>query len=40
MGFWGGLVIGLFIGGVIGVIIMALCAVARYTDDMEERNNE
>lgn len=40
MGFWSGLVIGLFIGGMIGVVIMALCAAARYGDDLEEKNIE
>lgn len=40
MGFWSGLVIGLFIGGIIGIIVMALCAAARHGDDLEERNYE
>lgn len=40
MGFWSGLVIGLFIGGMIGVVIMALCAAARFGDDLEEKNIE
>ena len=36
MGFWSGLVIGLFIGGIVGIIMMALCAAARYGDDLED----
>lgn len=40
MGFCSGLVIGLFIGGMIGVVIMALCAAARNNDDLEDKNFE
>lgn len=40
MGFWSGLVLGLFVGGVIGVLAMALCVAARYGDDLEGDKNE
>lgn len=33
MGFWSGLFIGMFLGGLIGVFVMALCVAARNTDD-------
>lgn len=39
MGFWSGLVIGLFIGSLMGVFTMALCAVSRNGDDSEENKN-
>lgn len=33
MGFWGGLVIGLFIGAITGVFVTALCAAAKEGDE-------
>lgn len=40
MGFWGGLLIGLFIGDLMGIFEMALCAAARDAYDSEEDENE
>lgn len=40
MGFWSGLVIGLFLGGIIGVFAMALCVAARNNDKHEDQYYE
>lgn len=40
MVFWGGLLIGLFVGGLLGVLVIALCAASRNGDDLEENEHE
>lgn len=39
MGFWCGFLIGLFVGGSLGVFVMALCAASRSGDDLEENKH-
>lgn len=36
MGFWCGLLIGVFVGGLMGVFAMALCVASRIDDDFGE----
>lgn len=40
MGFWGGLLIGLFAGIIIGVFTVALCAAAKDYDNVIDERNE
>lgn len=40
MGFWGGLLIGLFAGTIIGVFTVALCTAAKDYDNVIDERNE
>lgn len=40
VGFWSGLLIGVFVGSLMGVLTMALCVASGNYDDLEERKNE